>query len=285
MLTRTMTVAALAAASLSLAAYPAIASGGLGDTNCGANSCTSFVQDGAPAVPKPGPVRSPADPNTVICQSIPVLANDKLPDQIVDLSVPGSDPGPLDAYEEQCTQNGRIVSSKLTFYPHPTASSARALAEKAYKTLDMPRPQVVMSPAAGIPQLVGLPVWLWLKPGSWVPKSSTVSAGAISVTATATPQRVVWSMGDGATVTCAGPGTPYPDQPIGAGVASSPTCGHTFHRTSAAEPRGSFSVMATIVWRVDWKGFGPGGTFPDVESSVSLPMRVVEAAALVTDSH
>jgi len=210
---------------------------------------------------------------------------DKLPDQVVDLSGPSPDPGPLEAYQEQCTQGGKIVSSKLVFYPQPSPASAQALAQKAYKTLDMPKPDVMMSPAETVPQLTGLPVWLWLKSGSWVPKSSTVSAGGITITATAAPQRVVWSMGDGATVTCAGPGTPFPGHPGGDGVAPSPTCGHTFRRTTAAEPGGAFHVTATIVWRVDWTGFGPGGTFPDVESSVGFPVRVIEAAALVTNSH
>ncbi|MEY9932458.1 hypothetical protein ABH926_007109 [Catenulispora sp. GP43] len=282
-------VGAVAIASLGFGARSATASGGLGgagasgDTECGATSCSSFAQDSPPAkVSKPAPANTPRDPNAPVCQQVPITW-DHLPDQIVDL--PDSYSGLDNAYQEQCTQGGKIISSKLVFYPVPSPASAQALAEKAYKTLAMPQPQVVMSPGVNVPQLTGLPLWMWLKPGSWVPQSSTVSAGGITIKATATPQRVEWNMGDGSTVTCPGPGTPFPEHPSGDAMAPSPTCGHTFHRTSEVEPGGAFHVTATIVWRVDWTGFGPGGTFPDVESSVGFPVRVIEAAALVTNSH
>ena len=290
MLKHVVFVGAVAIASLGVGARSATASGGLGgagaigDTECGTTSCSSFAQDTPAAeVPKSVPASTPRDPNAPVCQQVPITWN-HLPDQIVDLPDP-SYSGLDDEYQEQCTQAGKIISSKLVFYPVSSPASPQALAKKAYKTLVMPQPQVVMSPAVNVPQLTGLPVWMWLKPGSWVPKTSTVSAGAITVTATATPQRAVWTMGDGSTVTCAGPGTPFPGHPSGDAMAPSPTCGHIFHRTSEVEPGGAFHVTVTIVWRVDWTGFGPGGTFPDVESSVGFPVRVIEAAALVTNSH
>lgn len=226
---------------------------------------------------------TPADPNARVCRDVPVKLS-PMPNQIVNLA-DDSYTGVLDSRQEECTQGGKLVSSTLYFYPEPTASSAHALAEKAYRTLDLPKPEVVTSPGQSVPQLTGLPVWLWLRPQSWAEKSSTVSAAGITVRAIATPKRVVWSIGDGSTVTCAGPGTPFPDRPSGDGTAPSPTCGHTFLRTSATEPGGAFHATATIVWRVDWTGFGPGGTFPEVESSAGFPVRVIEAAALVTNSR
>ncbi|WP_331718982.1 hypothetical protein OHU23_41045 (plasmid) [Streptomyces virginiae] len=69
---------------------------------------------------------------------------------------------------------------------------------------------------------VGLPVWMWNKPGPTRtgPATATASAGSVTVTATATVRTVVWSMGDGATITCTGPGAPYtPDR----GKEMSPT--------------------------------------------------------------
>lgn len=292
MLRRGTFLAVATIASVGLGPRSATASDGLGLPGaigyaaCGGTSCDTFAQDDAPAkVANPAPVSTPADPNAPVCQDVAVPDHfDKLPSQVVSQADP-SYTGPLDAYEEQCVQDGRIISLKLIFYPVPSSTSAQDLAEKAYKTLVMPIPQVVMSPAANVPQLTGLPVWMWLEPGSWAPISSTVSAGPVTITATATPQRVLWTMGDGSTVTCAGPGTPFPEHPNSDGTTPSPTCGHTFHRTSEVEPGGAFHATATIVWRVDWTGFGPGGTFPDVESSIGFPVRVIEAAALVTNSR
>jgi DNA-binding transcriptional LysR family regulator len=118
--------------------------------------------------------------------------------------------GPIDSrqmFQEDCTRNGQILSSRL-FMVAPTPSAAAAAAQSAYKRLVLPLPAVAASPALDVPQLTGLPSWLWLKPGTWAPVASTVSAGGVSVTATATPQSVAWSIGDGSTVICPGPGTP-----------------------------------------------------------------------------
>ena len=291
MLTSTALATAIGIAALGTGVPSATTSGGgldipgaFGSTDCGVATCTSYAQDTAPAeVPRPAPASTSTDPNAPICQDFP-FSSGRLPGDVVNLADP-SYSGPLYAYQEQCTQGGKLISSRTVFYPVPSPASAQALAENAYKALDMPKPQVGMSPAADVPQLTGLPVWLWLAPDSWMPKSLTVSAGGITIKTTATPQRVVWSLGDGSTVKCSGPGTPYPDHPSGDGTAQSPTCGHTFHRTSAIEPGGAFHATATIVWRVDWTGFGPGGTFPDLESSTGFPVRVIEAAALVTNSR
>jgi len=60
--------------------------------------------------------------------------------------------------------------------------------------------------------------------------AATAAAGAVSVTAVAKPVAVVWEMGDGGTVTCTGPGTPFP---VGADPKSaSPDCGYTYRHRS-----------------------------------------------------
>jgi hypothetical protein len=221
--------------------------------------------------------------NVRVCQEVPVFI------PLVQHVVTVGDPSvPETMTQQECTVNGRLVDSSLVFAPTDPATppvSAQQLAQHAYQALVMPRPDVGMSPGIDVPQLAGLPVWLWLKPGSWSPKSVTLTANGVTVTATATPRQVVWSMGDGTTETCSGPGTPFPEHPVDGGMAPSPTCGHTYRRTSAAEPGGAFRATTTVVWRVDWTGFSQGGTFPDVESSTGFPVRVIEAAALVTNSH
>ncbi len=104
--------------------------------------------------------------------------------------------------------------------------------------------------------VIGMPTWMWAQnpnANTWGPLTRTASAGGWTVTATAQAQRVVWSMGDGSTVTCRGPGTPYADS---YGKKSSPTCGHTYTR------EGKYTVRATSYWVVTWSGLGQSGTIP-----------------------
>ena len=75
----------------------------------------------------------------------------------------------------------------------------------------------------------------------------------VTVTLTAKVDHVIWSLGDGTTVTCTGAGTPYQDS---FGAAPSPTCGHMYRKPSTALPGGGYPVSATAVWEVDWTGGG-----------------------------
>ncbi|GHJ97725.1 hypothetical protein SNE510_72440 [Streptomyces sp. NE5-10] len=86
-----------------------------------------------------------------------------------------------------------------------------------------------LAPRAAGRYLIGMPMWLWATPtpSTFGPVSASASAGAVTVTATAKVTSVRWVMGDGTTVTCAGPGTPYK---TGYGATDSPTCGHRYTR-------------------------------------------------------
>lgn len=115
---------------------------------------------------------------------------------------------------------------------------------------------IVPEPRPGSIGIIGMPTWMWAQnpnANTWGPLTRSASAGGYTVTATAKAQRVVWSMGDGATVTCNGPGTPYLDS---YGKKSSPTCGHTYTRA------GKYTVRATSYWVVTWSGLGLSGTIP-----------------------
>ncbi|HXP32773.1 MAG TPA: hypothetical protein VN820_02100, partial [Acidimicrobiales bacterium] len=101
-----------------------------------------------------------------------------------------------------------------------------------------------------------------------------------SVTATATPSTVTWHLGDGTTLVCRGPGTPYgvgdtPDRP-------SPTCGHTYAQSSAGQPNDAFPVTATVSWSVTWAGGGQAGTVADLENSATTTLRVAAVESLNT---
>lgn len=95
------------------------------------------------------------------------------------------------------------------------------------------------------------------------------------MTATATPDSVAWSTGDGEIVTCAGPGSPYrPDIPAD---AASPDCGHTFRRVSGVD---GFTVTVTVRWSVSWAGAGQAGVFAGLESTASAVVMVRDAPAV-----
>ncbi|WP_235034835.1 hypothetical protein OHU34_03395 [Streptomyces sp. NBC_00080] len=116
----------------------------------------------------------------------------------------------------------------------------------------------IASPRAAGRYLVGMPMWMWVNqsPTTYGPNTASASAGGVTVTATAKVSKIVWAMGDGAAVTCAGPGTPYT---AAAGKSDSPTCGHTYSRTSADQAGGRYRVTATSTWTIDWQVTTGGG--------------------------
>lgn len=159
----------------------------------------------------------------------------------------------------------------------PPVPSLAEVAQIARSRLALPTPRIGSSPSGD--QLVGLSTWLWLDPAGWGSRTATASVPGVSVTATATPEQVTWSMGDGAAVTCTGPGTPY-----GAGTdpsSASPECGYTYPRSSAGQPGGLFTVTATVRWSVSWSGAGQSGVFPALTTTASTDFRVAESQAVV----
>lgn len=155
----------------------------------------------------------------------------------------------------------------------PAVANPAEVAAEARDRLNLPTVRLGMSPVGS--QLVGLPTWLWVESDSWAPVSRTVSVPGVSATATARPVSVEWSTGDGGSVVCAGPGTPYsPDTPP---EAASPDCGHTFRVIS---PRGGFVVAARVAWSVSWAGAGQSGVSPDLVTGATTTV-VVDAAPAV----
>jgi hypothetical protein len=123
-----------------------------------------------------------------------------------------------------------------------------------------------------------LPTYLWVRdPGAQTlgPISDSASEGGVTVTLTARVTKVVWTMGDGTSVTCAGAGTPYQDS---YGAQPSPTCGHTYTHPSTNLPGGVYPVTATAIWDVAWTGGGQSGEIPfDVTSRTAVRIGEVQA--------
>jgi hypothetical protein len=165
--------------------------------------------------------------------------------------------------------------------PPPVPPAPGVLAQLAVRYLILPSPVIRSSPAPGDLQLTRLPVWLWINPAAWEPESKTASVPGESVTATATPVTATWRTGDGATVTCHGPGIPYSSRY--APSSSSPDCGHTYTTSSAAQPGGAYHVTVTITWDITWTGpDGAAGALPPLQTAAAAEFRVAESQAVNT---
>lgn len=158
--------------------------------------------------------------------------------------------------------------------PVPLPPPAAVLAREAADQLLLPAPDVEVSPHADHDQVVDFPTWLWLRAGSFAARSRTVTVPGESVTATAVPVSVSWTMGDGSTVTCAGPGTPY--TPATPPLSRSPDCGHTYLRPSIGQPGGRYPVTVTARWQISWAGAGRAGVLPDLLRTATTSFRVAE---------
>lgn len=157
------------------------------------------------------------------------------------------------------------------------------LAQDAVAQMEIRAGALGMNPpgSADRVSVVGLQTWLWVAdPDEHTvgPITRAVTAGAVTVTATAHLDKIVWDMGDGTTTTCDGPGTAYD---ASYGGQDSPTCGHTYERSSAREPGEAYTATATSHWVVDWTGGGQTGRI-ELTVSNTTQVRVGEIQTLVT---
>ncbi len=134
---------------------------------------------------------------------------------------------------------------------------------------------------------MNLPTWLWIDPSIWHPESVSASVGPVTATASATPTSVTWVMGDGGSLTCDGPGTPY-DTALPA-AAQSTTCSYRYLTSSAGQqsPDGnpnhaSFVVSATVHWNVEWTAVGApgGGALPPLATTTTTTIAVEQIESL-----
>ncbi|MET8210338.1 ATP/GTP-binding protein [Streptomyces sp. NPDC005373] len=139
----------------------------------------------------------------------------------------------------------------------PPAVDPAQLAQQAVDKMALGGPRIASPRAAG-KYTVGVPMWMWVNPSATTfgPNSASASAGGITVTATAKVSSIKWSMGDGESVTCNGPGTKYRDS---YGMSASPTCGYRYKASSKDRADGQWHGTATSTWSIHWEVTGGGG--------------------------
>lgn len=160
--------------------------------------------------------------------------------------------------------------------PAPPQFTPGDATREALSMLTPAPPRIGSAPctSAGCEGTVGVPVWLWTDP--WQAETAEATAGPYTVTATATPIQVVWSLGDGQTITCTTPGTPYNQAQHG--WSSSPDCGGMYSRT------GTYAITASMTYRVEWTGADTGQDDIVVTSS-TRPFRVGEYQVVITTNN
>jgi hypothetical protein len=189
-------------------------------------------------------------------------------------------PGPGGWYQQTCVGSTTGLGlGQLVWVPGPAPVPPVVVAQQAASQLSLDSPRIGTSPPAGSAQLVRLPTWLWIDPASWQPQHASASVPGVSVTANAAPTTVTWTLGDGTTLTCHGPGTAYPTGTDP--TAASPDCGHTYAHTSSGQPGGAFTVTATVTWAITWTGGGQTGTLPTLQTQATTTLRVVESRAVI----
>ncbi len=205
-----------------------------------------------------------------------------------DPTVPSIPPGQF--FMITCVgENLNLVNPEVVYVPFATGGSVVAstgphtAAAEAADSISLPQPDIQMNPAAF--SVVNLATWLWIDSASWRTYEATAAAGGVTATAIATPQTVTWNMGNGQSVVCAGPGTPYDPSASG----EPPSCSYAYRESSAEQTSvdgnpndDSFLVTATISWSVTWSVLGSvgGGTLPDLETHSTVPIRVEQVESV-----
>ncbi|TDC48702.1 hypothetical protein E1258_27805 [Micromonospora sp. KC207] len=157
-----------------------------------------------------------------------------------------------------------------------TPPDPEELARRALASISLLPPRVAVAPRKDVgPGLVGLPVWMWASPGRnyFGPLRASASDRGLTVSITATVDKIVWDMGNGDKVSCGDvPGTPYDPKGPDAGRPS-PDCGYHGGYAKAS----TYDVGATTHWTVRWSASNDAsGQIPQTRTSGTVQIQIDE---------
>ncbi|CAC36687.1 ATP/GTP-binding protein [Streptomyces sp. NRRL_B-16638] len=199
----------------------------------------------------------------------------------------GHKPGDGAVYKQKCGWEGLDGNTivRMVWMPEPPPEQETVdpavLAQQAVDKMTLLGPDIGITPKPGGKGVVGMPVYMWTDKGAetYGPNTASASAGGLTVTATAKVKKIVWTMGDGNTVTCTTAGTPYK---AAYGKEPSPDCGYRYTAPSSTSSTGKYHVTATSTWVVDWTvngGGGQGGQLTEIRNS-AVDITVAEVQVL-----
>jgi hypothetical protein len=271
----TLTLAALA--TVVLAGPTALAQsggGGSSSTTCGplANTCVASASTGGSG--------GRGDSSSVTCtwESITPWPAGTQGLSIVSFGQPSpkDTPSNVHDYLVSCINGYAFLA---VVYPSQPAQAGR----QAASGLSIAPPRIGTSPAPPIPAVINLPSYLYVDPAAWQTFTATATIGGITATAMATPNHIVWSISDGNSVTCDGPGVPY-DSSWGATPppVSTGACTYTF---AYPDRPGNYSISATVYYHVTWtsvgvSGGGDLGVLPG--PTATIPVTVDQIRSIIT---
>ncbi|RKR88993.1 hypothetical protein BDK92_3327 [Micromonospora pisi] len=161
--------------------------------------------------------------------------------------------------------------------PDPADLAAQALAEIRLLPVE-----VGVAPKPGDkPGLVGLPIWLWVQDHGlnyWGPIPNSASDRGVTVTISAEVEKIVWKMGNGAQITCAGRGETgwgrefNPDTDAN----TEPPCGYRSGYPKPTEPGKPYKISAVTHWKVTWSGGGESGVITTTRGSDEAAIEIDE---------
>ena len=126
----------------------------------------------------------------------------------------------------------------------PGVPDPASLAQSAIDKMQLKPIRIGIEPSKG-PGIVGMPSWMWAsepRDNEYGEKTASASAGGVTVTATATTQKVVWNLNGETTLECDA-GTPYK---VEYGTKDS-ECSHIY------ETQGEKHITARSTWQVSWE--------------------------------
>ncbi|OEU98201.1 hypothetical protein AN217_10615 [Streptomyces qinglanensis] len=173
----------------------------------------------------------------------------------------------------------------------PLAVSPKILAEYAYEQLPIPETELSLNPDGK--QTVNLDTWVWLdrsrfKPVKAIAELDLIDGTRLSATTTATPESLTLEPGTGDAKTYPASGKcEFENGALGEKYSAgkknrTPPCGIRYLR--ATGENGSYTLKATLTWKVEWKSTeDPGGTFPSGTFSTTKNLTVKEIQSIVRD--
>jgi len=139
------------------------------------------------------------------------------------------------------------------------------LALSARDRLPLPAGQLRTNPTRA---LVGLPTWYWYQGYDGRPLTKTISALGVTVQVQATPTAFRWDFGDGATMTSADLGRPFPQRST------------IIHSYQAA--RDQVTVRCTFDFAVSWRTpGGPWTALPPLSRTATATLAVAESQSVL----